>query len=138
MSYSNTLPLSVPHPSRPSLLLLHQPEVFPGYILAHSIAVSFTHLTNNSITFVIKILLMPLSYHVIKSCHMIMSCHLKYPVSSLRVEDRFPISSYSLLFDDLNNNIKSQYSVQFSSVAQSCLTLCNPMNHSTPGLPAHH
>ena len=26
-------------------------------------------------------------------------------------------------------------SVQFSSVAQSCLTLCNPMNHSTPGLP---
>ena len=28
--------------------------------------------------------------------------------------------------------------VQFSSVAQSCLTLCNPMNHSTPGLPVHH
>ena len=29
-------------------------------------------------------------------------------------------------------------SVQFSSVAQSCLTLCDPMNHSTPGLPVHH
>ena len=29
-------------------------------------------------------------------------------------------------------------SVQFSSVAQSCLTLCNPMNRSTPGLPVHH
>ena len=28
--------------------------------------------------------------------------------------------------------------VQFSSVAQSCPTLCNPMNHSTPGLPVHH
>ena len=27
---------------------------------------------------------------------------------------------------------------QFSLVAQSCLTLCNPMNHSTPGLPVHH
>ena len=27
---------------------------------------------------------------------------------------------------------------QFSSVAQSCLTLCDPMNHSTPGLPVHH
>ena len=27
---------------------------------------------------------------------------------------------------------------QFSSVAQSCPTLCNPMNHSTPGLPVHH
>ena len=29
-------------------------------------------------------------------------------------------------------------SVQFSSVAQSCQTLCNPMNRSTPGLPVHH
>ena len=29
-------------------------------------------------------------------------------------------------------------SVQFSSVAQSCPTLCNPMNHSTPGFPVHH
>ena len=28
--------------------------------------------------------------------------------------------------------------VQFSSVAQSCPTLCNPMNCSTPGLPVHH
>ena len=28
--------------------------------------------------------------------------------------------------------------VQFSSVAQSCLTLWDPMNHSTPGLPVHH
>ena len=26
---------------------------------------------------------------------------------------------------------------QFSSVAQSCLTLCNPMDCSTPGLPVH-
>ena len=29
-------------------------------------------------------------------------------------------------------------SVQFSSVAQSCPTLCDPMTHSTPGLPVHH
>ena len=29
-------------------------------------------------------------------------------------------------------------SVQFSSVAQSCLTLCDTMNCSTPGLPVHH
>ena len=28
--------------------------------------------------------------------------------------------------------------VQFSSVAQSCLTLCDPMDCSTPGLPVHH
>ena len=27
---------------------------------------------------------------------------------------------------------------QFTSVAQLCLTLCDPMNHSTLGLPVHH
>ena len=31
-----------------------------------------------------------------------------------------------------------EYSVQFSSVAQSCPTLGDPMNRSTPGLPVHH
>jgi len=34
--------------------------------------------------------------------------------------------------------LTDSYSVQFSSVAQSCPTLCNPMNRSTPGLPVHH
>ena len=29
-------------------------------------------------------------------------------------------------------------SVQFSSVAQSCQTFCDPMGCSTPGLPVHH
>ena len=29
-------------------------------------------------------------------------------------------------------------SVQFSSVTQSCLSLCDPMNHGMPGLPVHH
>ena len=29
-------------------------------------------------------------------------------------------------------------SVQFSSVAHLCPTLCDPINHSTPGLPVHH
>ena len=27
---------------------------------------------------------------------------------------------------------------QIRSVAQSCLTLCDPVNRSTPGLPVHH
>ena len=31
-----------------------------------------------------------------------------------------------------------QLSYRFSSVTQLCLTLCNPMNRSTPGLPVHH
>ena len=33
---------------------------------------------------------------------------------------------------------KSIYSVQFSSVTQSCLTLRDPVNCSMPGLPVHH
>ena len=32
----------------------------------------------------------------------------------------------------------SHISDQIRSVAQSCPTLCDPMNHSTPGLPVHH
>ena len=36
------------------------------------------------------------------------------------------------------NIFQISLSVQFSSVAQSCLTLCDPMNRSKPGLPVHH
>ena len=41
------------------------------------------------------------------------------------------------------NQPKQRYSnvytsVQWSSFAQLCPTLCDPMNHSTPGLPVHH
>ena len=43
------------------------------------------------------------------------------------IEDGFLLDFCSLI-----------YLFQFSSVAQSCPTLCNPMNHRTPGLPVHH
>ena len=39
---------------------------------------------------------------------------------------------------DKNHMIISIRSDQIRSVAQSCLTLCDPMNRSTPGLPVHH
>ena len=32
----------------------------------------------------------------------------------------------------------SSLNYQFSSVTQLCLTLCDPMDYSTPGLPVHH
>ena len=35
-------------------------------------------------------------------------------------------------------NVPHVVLVQFSLVAQSCLTLCDSMNRSTPGLPVHH
>ena len=37
-----------------------------------------------------------------------------------------------------HTEIHSSGSDQFSSVAWSCLTLCNPMDCSTPGLPVYH
>jgi len=42
--------------------------------------------------------------------------------------------------DDHNNIVvgKTMHSVQFSSVTQSCPTLCDPMKCSTLGLPVHH
>ena len=48
----------------------------------------------------------------------------------------WPIITFKLYY-----NIQTfcfELSVQFSSVAQSCPTLCDPMNRSTPGLPVHH
>ena len=45
-----------------------------------------------------------------------------------------------LLYEHLQQEIipLSCSKVQFSSVAQSCPILCDPMNCSTPGLPVHH
>ena len=46
--------------------------------------------------------------------------------------------SYSAVITGTSHNFLSFSSVQFSSVAQSCPTLCDPMNCSMPGLPVHH
>ena len=48
--------------------------------------------------------------------------------------------SHALQVDSLPSEPpgKKITSVQFSSVAQLCPTLCDPMNRSTPGLPVHH
>ena len=47
------------------------------------------------------------------------------------ISTQSPLSNYFFIFI-------IYCSVQFSSFAQSCPTLCDPMNHSTPGLPVHH
>ena len=46
-----------------------------------------------------------------------------------------------IIQSEVSQKEKCQYSissVQFSSVTQSCPTLCDPMNPSMPGLPVHH
>ena len=54
-----------------------------------------------------------------------------------------PPSSSSTIYSerfwlDTLSSSTMYWNVQFSSVAQLCLTLCDPMNRSTPGLPVHH
>ena len=45
---------------------------------------------------------------------------------------------FSSLAPSLNIGVSQFLSLQFTSVAQSCPTLCDPMDCSTPGLPVHH
>ena len=45
---------------------------------------------------------------------------------------------FFMLFLKLLSSIVEKLSYQIRSVAQSCPTLCDPMNRSTPGLPVHH
>ena len=52
-------------------------------------------------------------------------------------------SDHELLIDKFRLKLKivgkiTRSFIQFSSAAWSCPTLCDPMNHSTPGLPVHH
>ena len=47
---------------------------------------------------------------------------------------------FMVLLSNMNEGVRisiSVFSARFSSVAQSCPTLCDSMNHSTPGLPVH-
>ena len=50
-------------------------------------------------------------------------------VHAEKKRESYDIDDYELFF--------FPSSVLFSSVAQSCPTLCDPMNHSTPDLPVH-
>ena len=62
-------------------------------------------------------------------------------------QTNFPTCPLSWIIQQEKDMIKAQcqsvlfvihLSVQFSSVAQSCPALCDPMNHSTPSFPVHH
>ena len=59
-----------------------------------------------------------------------------FPGSQLMSEWRLEAISLDFYWPMDNSHII--HSVQFSSVTQSCLTLCDPMDCSTPGFPVHH
>ena len=70
--------------------------------------------------------------------HIILS-HQKLKQTNKKLKEKgrhiqYKVSTHPFVVKDICH-LKGKISVQFSSVAQSCPTLCDPMNHSTPGLP---
>ena len=63
------------------------------------------------------------------------SINVIYHINKLKYKNHIIISiDAEKAFD----KIQHPFMIQIRSVAQSCLTLCDPMNRSTPGLPVHH
>ena len=60
-------------------------------------------------------------------------------VLPMNIQDWFPLGLTGLIYLQSKGLLRdfSSTTIQFSSVTQSCLTLCDPMNHSTPGLPVY-
>ena len=65
------------------------------------------------------------------SCPQSLPASGSFPMSQLFASGGQSIGSFSFSINPSNE-------VQIRSVAQSCPTLCDPMNRSTPGLPVHH
>ena len=70
------------------------------------------------------------------------NCRPRPPeISSVYVSmllSQFILFSFFLLIVMRKQRMTAHNSLKFSSIAQSCLTLCSPMNLSTPGLSVHH
>ena len=85
----------------------------------------------------------PISYMVIDmfQCYSLKSSYLHLLPHSPKVCSLhlclFCCLAYRVIVTIFLNSIY-MHSVQFSSVTQSCPTLPDPMNRSTPGLPVHH
>ena len=56
------------------------------------------------------------------------------PIQYFRLEN----SMDCIVHGVTKSHIHIGWNIQFGSVAQSCLTLCDPMDWSTPGFPVHH
>ena len=61
---------------------------------------------------------------------------LKLNVQKTKIIASGPITSWQIGGERVET--VSDFIFQIRSVAQSCLTICDPMNCSTPGLPVHH
>ena len=86
------------------------------------------NLFNYLVTF-IELLVFLLFYLKI-ACYVLSTCPLRCVLQIYQ-----SVACFFITFIVLKNR---QQVLAFSSVAQSCPTLCDPMNCSTPGLPVHH
>ena len=99
-------------------LLLHLPSIFPsiGDFSNDALCIRWSKYWSFSFSFSI-------------------SSSNEYPgLLSFRI-DWFDLLAVQVTLDSL---IQHHHSVQFSSVTQSCPTLCDAINCSMPGLPVHH
>ena len=62
----------------------------------------------------------------------------KEELKSLLMKVKEESEKAGLKFSIQKTKIMASGPIQFSSIAQSCPTLCDPMNRSTPGLPVPH
>ena len=60
--------------------------------------------------------------------------HYECPPPSVSYKDLMKVPYHTFTYISLART----FSFSFGSVAQLCLTLCDPMDYSTPGLPVHH
>ena len=80
------------------------------------------------------LVVLPVEY---KDNRMIIVKHLVSSFKKGQRRKRLNSWQWSSYLNNLNNK-SIKYTVQFSSVAQSCPTPCDPMSRSTPGLTVHH
>ena len=81
---------------------------------------------------------MKLSLNIEMSCFIVFFCHKNLLSFSTLYLSESEFFLFLLLFIFCLQTFVQMYSVQFSSLAQSCPTLCDPMNCSTPRFPVHH
>ena len=79
------------------------------------------------------------SVHVISQARILEWVAISFSRGSSRLRDSLvSLVSPALQADSLLLSHQGNIVIKFSSVAQSCLTLCYSMDCSTPGLPVHH
>ena len=107
------------------------------YVLMHYVGIYFLNISSSTAFLHIYLCKMIQVSFVYFSVLFILpqSCLLFLLFMSVYVSQR---SCSGNLFLTAHRSLFKRGSVQFSSVPQSCLTLCDSMNRSTPGLPVHH